>query len=339
VSDKDPFGYDSLKLRAIFIPEGNPENITAADITNHVGYDSLRLRAVLIPDGNPDNVSPADITNWLGYDVVRVRYSWGGSGEGQPEQEQEPPAEGADGGERAAAAIQGADGPGSTPVAQPAASAMPPTPTLAQAARYADPAKTAAAAWRAIAALSPPSQPAVSHGADGQGGTVARPDAGSGEPAGSSGLDAYVSNDRQNATDPGRLFTNVGTGVAAGLLGKGGSGSIVQTSADEAERNPESPENVQQQERRVVQSPVGPGAAPGSTIPGTSALPIGPLSGSPSADATPSARNLNQINQGQQDKHVEGTRPCGQTGPDTWAVGKAWAARHPRGYGGDEPIG
>jgi hypothetical protein len=33
------------------------------------------------------------------------------------------------------------------------------------------------------------------------------------------------------------------------------------------------------------------------------------------------------------------TRPCGQTGPGTRAVGTAWAARHPCGHGGDELIG
>jgi len=37
VSDNNPLGYDSLKLRAIFIPEGNPNNVTMADITNHLG--------------------------------------------------------------------------------------------------------------------------------------------------------------------------------------------------------------------------------------------------------------------------------------------------------------
>lgn len=194
MSDNNPFGYDSLKLRAIFIPEDNPENITAADITDHLGHGSLRLRAVLIPDGNPDNISAADITDWLGHDVVRVGYSWSDSGEGQPEQEQEPPAEGPDGGGGAAGPIQGADGPDVAPTGRRATSAMPPTPTLAQAARYVDPAKTAVATWRATNALSPPSQPAVSRGGDAQAGTVVRPEAGSADTPGSSQLDTYIGN-------------------------------------------------------------------------------------------------------------------------------------------------
>lgn len=49
-------------------------------------------------------------------------------------------------------------------------------------------------------------------------------------------------------------------------------------SANDIEPNPESPQNSQQQEQQAAQSPVGPGAAPGSTIPGTNALPLGPLS-------------------------------------------------------------
>jgi len=34
VDDDSPFGYDSLKLRAIFVPEGNPDTIAAADVTD-----------------------------------------------------------------------------------------------------------------------------------------------------------------------------------------------------------------------------------------------------------------------------------------------------------------
>jgi hypothetical protein len=275
MSDNNPFGYDSLKLRAIFIPEGNPENITAADITDHLGHDSLRLRAVLIPDGNPDNVSAADITDWLGHDVVRVGYSWSDSGEDQ--QEQEPPVEGADGGGGAAGPVQGADGPDVAPTGRSAASAMPPTPTLAQAARYVDPAKTAVATWRATNALSPPSQPAASRGADGRGGTVARPESGSADTPGSSNLYAYVSNDPLNATDPSRLFANVGAEVTAGLQGKGGSGSIVQVSASvpdpsgEIEPNLNSPQTQQQQEPQP-ESPLAPTVDPrtGARRPGVS---------------------------------------------------------------------
>jgi hypothetical protein len=186
VSDKNPFGYDSLKLRAIFIPEGNPDNITSANIVDHLGYDSLRVRAMLIPDGNPDNISAAAITSWLGYDVVRVRYAWSDSGESQQEQQ----ADGANGDERASGPNQGADGPGFTTTEQEAVSVAPPTPMLARAPQYIDPAKAAPAAWRAITALSPPSRPAGSRDADVKGGTTARPKVVPADMQGESELDA-----------------------------------------------------------------------------------------------------------------------------------------------------
>ncbi len=191
MNEDRPFGHDTLKLRAVFVPKGNPGNISAAGITDHLGHDVLRLRAIFIPDGNPNNISAADITDYLGHDVVRLRYSWRGSEDGGLELGPAP--DRPDGGESAADAMQDADDPGFTPSGPPPVSAMPPRPTLAQVPRYLDPARTAVATWRAISALappgpipSPPIQPAASHDADGRGKTVARPDAGPGAPAGSS---------------------------------------------------------------------------------------------------------------------------------------------------------
>lgn len=177
------FGYDALKLRAVFIPEGNPDNVTAADITEHLGHDVLRIRAIFIPDGNPDNVTAADITDFLGHDVARVRYAWRSLEEGGLDLGSPPDGPGSGG--QADGRMQGTGYTGFAPIRPLTAPVLPPTPTPAQVPRYVDPAKTAVAAWRAINVLSPsgplpppPVQPAVSHGADGKGETVAQPDAG-----------------------------------------------------------------------------------------------------------------------------------------------------------------
>jgi hypothetical protein len=79
MADDRPFGYDTLKLRAVFIPQGNPNGVSAADITSHLGHDVVKLRAIFDPDDNPNNVTAADITDYLGHDVVKLRYAWRGS--------------------------------------------------------------------------------------------------------------------------------------------------------------------------------------------------------------------------------------------------------------------
>jgi hypothetical protein len=48
-----------------------------------------------------------------------------------------------------------------------------------------------------------------------------------------------VNKDTLNNVDPSGLFAKVGTGVTAALQGKGGSGSIVQASANEIEPDAE----------------------------------------------------------------------------------------------------
>ncbi|HVC60011.1 MAG TPA: glucosaminidase domain-containing protein [Acetobacteraceae bacterium] len=116
------------------------------------GYETLKLRAVFVPKGNPGSISAADITDYFGHDVVRLRYSWHGSEGGGLELEPAP--DRADGGESAAGPMQDADDPGFAPSGPPTARAMPPTPTLARAPRYVDPVRTAVATWRLTAAPS-----------------------------------------------------------------------------------------------------------------------------------------------------------------------------------------
>lgn len=188
MDDDRPFGSDTLKLPAIFIPKGNPNQVSAADISATLGHDAVRLRAILIPDGNPNNVSAADITDHLGHDVVRIRYAWRESGDGGLELAPLP--DGPGGGGQAGGSMQGADSPVSVPSGLPTAPPMPPTPTLAQ--RYVDPAKTAVTTLRSLNILPRPSPPVVSHDTDGQGEPVTPPDAGPGESAGSSEVQASV---------------------------------------------------------------------------------------------------------------------------------------------------
>jgi hypothetical protein len=59
--DERPFGHHTVTLPALFIPEGNPDNISAADIVSAIGPHAVMLPAVFIPDG---------------YDGPRPAYPW-----------------------------------------------------------------------------------------------------------------------------------------------------------------------------------------------------------------------------------------------------------------------
>jgi muramidase (phage lysozyme) len=192
VADDRPFGYDTLKLRAVFVPEGNPDKISTADITAALGHDVVKIPAIFVPDGS-GIPRPGYPYEYFG------RYAWSEDG-GVDMLESAPGGPGAGG--WAAGPMQGAGDTDDAPSGRPAARPLPPTPALPQAQRYVDPVKTAVAAWRAINMLSPPSQPTISPTADGPGDTVTRPDTGPGEAAGSSDLSAPPQNDPPNRTDP-----------------------------------------------------------------------------------------------------------------------------------------
>ena len=51
-NDDRPFGHDTLKLRGVFVPEGNPGQVSRADIAGVLGYDVVRIPAVLVPVGH-----------------------------------------------------------------------------------------------------------------------------------------------------------------------------------------------------------------------------------------------------------------------------------------------
>ncbi len=74
MDDDRPFGYDTLKLRAVFVPQDNPDKISPADITAALGYDAVKIPAIFVPDGS-DMPRP-------GYPYVHVgRYVMRGDGE------------------------------------------------------------------------------------------------------------------------------------------------------------------------------------------------------------------------------------------------------------------
>jgi hypothetical protein len=51
--DEDrPYGHNTLKLPAIFIPDGNPDNISTADILRIIGPHAVMIRAIFTPDGS-----------------------------------------------------------------------------------------------------------------------------------------------------------------------------------------------------------------------------------------------------------------------------------------------
>ncbi len=180
MSNDRPLGYDTLKLRAVFVPDGNRDTISRAGITAALGHDAVKIPAIFVPEGSQDP-RPS-------YPYVHVgRYVW--REDGGLDMAGSVPR-----GSWAAGHVQGTGDAGDAPPGQPATHRLPPALAQGQAPRYADPARTAASAWRAISALAPPTLPAVSHDANSQGETATQPDPGPRTTAGSSGIDPSAGN-------------------------------------------------------------------------------------------------------------------------------------------------
>jgi hypothetical protein len=52
MANSRPHGYDTLKLRAVFVPEGNPDKTSMADVTAALGHDAVKIPAIFVPDGS-----------------------------------------------------------------------------------------------------------------------------------------------------------------------------------------------------------------------------------------------------------------------------------------------
>ncbi len=144
MDDDRPFGYDTLKLRAVFVPEGDRDKVSMADITAALGYDAVKVPVIFVPEGS-EEPRPGYPYVHVGRCVMR--------GDGRVDMLGPVPGDAERGG-WAAGPMQGAGDTGDAPAKPPVARAMPPTPTptLAQAQSYFDPAKTAIATWRRLAA-------------------------------------------------------------------------------------------------------------------------------------------------------------------------------------------
>jgi hypothetical protein len=214
-----PFDHDTMKLRAVFVHKDDKDQISQAGIVGALGYDTVRIPAVFVPKGGTPPGYPYEH-----FGRAEFRRSGG------------------DGGKRAVASGQSSAGPqdareedsesGPTlprtryrfGAALPGGRApgIPPNP----AGRQRDPVAAGIAVWRG----------AANPGNTLRRSLVAPRSTGNLATAAASGTE-----DVPAKTDPTGLFAKVGTGVAAALKGKGGSGSIVQASANEIEPDTESP--------------------------------------------------------------------------------------------------
>jgi hypothetical protein len=52
MDDDRPFGYDTLKFRAVFVPGDESDKISAAHITAALGYGAVKIPAVFVPEGS-----------------------------------------------------------------------------------------------------------------------------------------------------------------------------------------------------------------------------------------------------------------------------------------------
>ena len=52
MDNERPFGHHTVKLRALLIPDSDPNGLSAADIVNAIGSGAVAFRAMFIPDGS-----------------------------------------------------------------------------------------------------------------------------------------------------------------------------------------------------------------------------------------------------------------------------------------------
>jgi len=234
VNGERPSGYNTLELPAIFVPDGNPDNISAADIVSTVGpRAAVMFRAIFVSDGS--ELAPP------GYQCVEF---------GRMALPGQPTAKRANGNRRvpgsgaasagatwsvagrttavAGRATNTASVPGQPPAASPTAGAEYDGSAAAMAwladYRYPDIGATMKA-WNALS--DPRATMAALEAVSGRNPVVGEDT----DPTGN--LHAYVNNDPFNNVDPSRLIGYGLGSVNAGLQGKlrGGSGSITQVQA------------------------------------------------------------------------------------------------------------
>jgi hypothetical protein len=96
-----PFGHDTLKIRAVFVPEGAEDQFSRGDIIGAVGYDSVKVPAVFVPEGGTppshpyENFGKAEFRPDQDAGPQQITASWQSAAprdsESQPEQAASPP--------------------------------------------------------------------------------------------------------------------------------------------------------------------------------------------------------------------------------------------------------
>jgi hypothetical protein len=243
-----PFDYDTMKLRAVFVPDDAKDQVSGADIVDSLGYDSVKIPAVIVPEGGTPPGFPYERFGRTEFrpdeDSAATHKFTSGPSSSQPSDTEDVPAATLPRTRyRFGAVLAGGRSP------------APPHPALA--AGQGDPVaggtavwrgmKTPGAVWRQSPAAPSTMRSRATAAASGTENALTAPDGGAGVgdelgpfPPGQavgSNVNADASNDPQNATDPAGPFADAGSGVTArlqrkdgtaGLQGKGGSGSIVQ---------------------------------------------------------------------------------------------------------------
>lgn len=140
--DERPWGYDTLRLQAVFVGDGERGSVAGTDITSAIGYAALKVPAVFVPEG-------ANVARPF-YPYVPIgSYVW----RGESQYGRTRRVIGACATCHGSWVDQSGNRPGDSEGAVtvgPHVRSVPPLATLPARPVYADPAKTAAAAWRGL---------------------------------------------------------------------------------------------------------------------------------------------------------------------------------------------
>ncbi len=138
MSNKRPFDHDTLKLRAIFVPENHPNRLSAANARSQLGADPLKIPAIFVPEGSN--------AQRPGHPYVHVgRYAMDKDQANKSDGSKQEQDAKQSGSWASGSNLSTEDGDDAE---QQATLPMPPTPAVVTSQRYSDPVTTAVAAWR-----------------------------------------------------------------------------------------------------------------------------------------------------------------------------------------------
>jgi hypothetical protein len=143
MSTNRPFDHDTLKIRAIFVPENNPNRLSAADARSELGADPLKIPAIFVPEGSGAARPGHPYVHVGKYVMDKDQANEDGGGEQGRDGQQ--------GGSRADGQNQDSEDGDDADAEEQAELPMPPTPALATSPGYADPVAAGTAVLRGIA--------------------------------------------------------------------------------------------------------------------------------------------------------------------------------------------